>query len=556
MTRRILLSSALLLVACGDDSAGDTDGATDTDGFGTGGSMSEGPGSGPTGQDSEPGDDSTGQPQPTSGGDESTSGQPPLDPADPAGGIRVTNVEVNQGVGILVGSDGAPLTANQRVAPIIGGRDALVRVDYSLDPSFTNREIEARVFLGSTAYVDQRSITGPSDWSSLEGTFVVRVDGADIQGDTALRVALVEPGGAATVGTDVGSAFPADEALDLEAWDDPMVLDVMLVPMTCDGYPSLDITPEKLANFEAFLFNTYPVQELNLTVHDPVHSPSCNEFDAAEYDLPAVRDADGAAPWVYYGGLLPGDGGGYSIAIQGGDQMDYRRTFANHAWRDEGLTSDLFAHELGHNHGREHAFEDPSFPAETGAWCGPRASYGWGPRASLMPTSGFSNDVSIGLPWFDPSVNLLAPTDKSCDGLADGNRYNYNDFMSYTYPFWVSAYTYAAAAERIRLISSWRGKAYAPPQGETARLVIGPEGDVHRVMLRGQRPVVDAEPAWAICGDQTVPVRVTHSTLERPGRSGPPQSYAFVGYELPLRDDLDVRECVLDLDGMRVPFVD
>lgn len=543
---RLLALSSLSIVACAAGPDGD---GPDTDPFlppsGTSGASADpsggpggGPGGGPSGGTTDGDGSETGP-----GGGEETTGTPPLDPAEAAGGIRVTDVEVNQAVGILVASDGTEVS--QRVAPIIGGRDALVRVAYALDPSFSPREIEARIYIGDDAYVDTRSVSGPGDWTNFGGTFSVVVPGERLDSSDDLRVEFVEPGGGATVGTDIGSSFPASGGVDLQVWDDRMVLDVVLVPMYCDGYPSLDLSAENVTNFEAFLFNTYPVQELNLTVHEPVYSSSCSEFDAAEYDLPALRDSEGAAPWVYYGGLLPGNGGGYSISTSGGDQMNYRRTFANHAWRDAGLTSDLFAHELGHNHGREHAFEDPSFPAPTGAWCGPRLTYGWGPRSALMPTSGFSNDVSLGLNWYDPSQNLLTPTDQYCDGAAEGNRYNYNDFMSYTYPFWVGEYTYAALAERVRIISSWNNADVAPPSGKTVRLVNGPDGEMHRIELTGAVPVVGGEQTTADCDGVQVPVRITRSLLEEPTPGGGLDTTELLGYELPLTDDIDPDTCVI-----------
>lgn len=550
MTKRwsiLFATGSLALWACGDD----VEGGDDTDGSG---SVATSAGSGSrSGGSAGSSDDGTTSASsgPSSGtlsgsaGDSGSTGEPPLEPAELAGAIRVTDVEVNQGVGILVGRDGAAVPSAERSAPVIAGRDALVRVAYELDPGFAPRDVEARIFVGEDSFVDLRSVDSPADWAAFSGSFSVVVPGDVLDGGDELRVELVEPGGAPTVGTDVGASF---EGGALEVWDDRMVIELVVVPMECDGIPSLDISREKLANFEAFLFNTFPVQELNLTVHEPVFSPSCSEFDAAETELPQLRELDGASPWVYYGGLLPGDGAGYSISVEGGDQMDYRRTFANHAWRDEGLTADLFAHELGHNHGRDHSFDDPSFPAETGDWCGPRANHGWGPRSSMMPTSGWSNDVSLGLAWFDPSQNLLAPTDELCDGLPDGNRYNYNDIMSYTYPFWVSAYTYASLAERVRLISTWDEQAYEIPAGTTLRVVVGPNGQQRRIRRAGARLVTSNARAWADCAGSRVPVRVTHSFLERTGDTGRIESTPLVGYELPVPAGDATRTCVLESD--------
>ena len=245
---------------------------------------------------------------------------------------------------------------------------------------------------------------------------------------------------------------------------------------------------------------------------------------------------------------MPGNGGGYSISIDGGDQMDYRRTFANHAWRDYGLTFDLFAHELAHNHGRPHSFEDPSYPDDNGGSCGAISTYGWGPRPSLMPSSGYSNDLDLGLDWFDPHEQLLAPTDDDCGGLPDGNRWNFNDMTSYAYPYWVSAYTYAAGAERIRLISTWEN-ADGPGPGRTLRLVLGPEGDIHRSERAGARAVTRAG-AWASCGGVRLPVRTGTGVRDVRDADGRLRSYTYETFELPLLEAIDPTTCVLGSDSI------
>ncbi|MEM9454150.1 MAG: hypothetical protein AAGF11_08215 [Myxococcota bacterium] len=498
----------------------------------------------------------------TSADDESSSDDGSLPPPEGvlAGGIAVDTVAVNQGVGISIVEQGALLSTDARVAPVIAGRPGLIRASYQLAPDFAPRAIVGRLWLRNgpdlnAVYTEERLIDGPPDWSDIDGTFHWVVEPEDLTAQTEFRVQFLEvDDNGEPVGDITGSEFPAGEFAPLDAWGDRMVIDLMLVPFTCAGYPDLVLDPVDLADFEAFLFNTMPVQALVLTVHDPVPSASCSEFDAAEIDLPALREAEGADPWVYYGGLLPGDGGGYSIAIEDSDQMDFRRTFANHAWRDYGLTADLFAHELGHNHGRDHTFEDPTFPGDVSSLCGTTDTYGWGPRSSMMPSSGYSNDLDLGLSWFDPHEELLLPTSQPCSGLPDGNRYNFNDMMSYVYPYWVSAYNYAALAERVRLISTWSAQDKpAPPSGRTLRLVIGPEGDVHRTSHKGARPVTEPD-TWATCGDERVPVRTTRTWLERPTSDGPLERFEYRGFELPLPVDVDPATCVLDHEGSPVPF--
>lgn len=536
-------------------------GDTDPDGVESGGTAGSSTGDGTdsatpsdsVGPDSDGGasTDAPGETGGSAGSDGGDDGPPPMGVL--AAGIAIGDVELNQGVGIGIARAGAWIEADARVAPVIGGRPALIRAAYTLAPDFEPRPVEGRLWLrdaagGNTVLTDERMIAGPSDWSTFDGTFQWIVEPDALAADTEVRIELLEPGleEGEPSGDTTGAALPADGFAPLEAWGDPMRIELVVVPFTCDGTPDLDLSPEALADFEAYVFNTYAVQELDFVLHDPVHSTSCSEFDAAEYDLPALREAEQADPWVYYGGLLPGGGGGYSIAIQGGDQMDYRRTFASHDWRDYGLTFDLFAHELAHNHGRDHSFEDPEYPGDNGGSCGAIGTWGWGPRSAAMPSSGYSNDVDLGLDWFDPSTQLLAPTDANCSGLPEGNRWNFNDITSYAYPYWVSAYTYAATAERIRLLSSWRAAGASVGEGTTLRLVVGPEGDLHRSAHAGARAVAHAN-AWARCeGGVRLPVRVGKAVrdIQREGRLS---SFPYISYELPLRpEDPTVSECHIE----------
>ncbi len=90
------------------------------------------------------------------------------------------------------------------------------------------------------------------------------------------------------------------------------------------------------------------------------------------------------------------------------------------------------------------------------SYCGIRNTVGYGARSVLMPRSGWGNDVSLGLEWFDPSQTLIPATSTDdCHSQPSGNMFNHNDLTSYTYPYWVSDYTYGLLAEQIALVDSW-----------------------------------------------------------------------------------------------------
>ena len=541
----VVLTSLALLTACGDDSSGaDTDGGTD-------GSTSVDPsqGSGPSTDPSDPTED----PGSSTGDDVE---DPPVPTGDVAGGISLRDVVANQAVDISLVTAGSVVPAASREAPLIAGRPLLLRADYELAPDFTPRSIIGRLSLetsdGVRTFDDVRMVSGPGQMFTLGGTFNWVVPPDALTADASFRIDLFEEEGLSTIGTPGDASVPATGPAPLDAWGDPMVLDLVLVPFSCGGIGQVDITPEDLADFEAFLFNTYPITELNLEVHDVVPSSSCSEFDAAEYDLPALRESEGAAPWVYYGGLLPGDGGGYSIAIQDSDQMSFRRTFANHTWRWYGLTFDLFAHELGHNHGRDHSFDDPQFEGDNSGRCGSISGYGWGVVPGNMPKTGFSNDQELGLFWVDPHAELLPPTDPLCDGTPNANENSYNDIMSYAYPYWISAYTYRALAERVRLISSWRGSA-APtaPGQDIVRFVVDTEGRVRTARLHGTLDPTEAT-LWADCDGTEVPVVQGHAVHDRRNAQGDFVEDLYTTYAFEVPSGIDAATCTVSTDAGRL----
>lgn len=521
-------------------------------------------------------DSSGGSSAASSGGPAGTSEAPPTTTEGPAStgatstgdvvdaplaaGVEITSVEVNQGVGIAVVAGGAPLAPDQFVAPVIGGRPALIRAGYALADGFAPRVIDAhldleRVDSSVERHTISRTVDGPADMTTLDGTFAWHLDATAMGSVVGLRVSLQEqPGAPPGEGVLPGARVPAEGFAELGTWHDRMVLDLMVVPFSCQGMGPVDVSGEDLADMEAYLFNTYPLQELTLTVHAPVESATCDEFEVAEFDLPDLRAADMAPPHVYYGGLLPGEGGGYSISVEGGDQMDYRRTFANHTWRYYGLTFDLFAHELGHNHGREHTFEDPDYPGENAGFCGTIDTWGHGLRPGMMPQCGYSNDQEIGIPWLDAHAMLVPPTNLDpCDGLPDANRGSYSDFMSYAYPYWISAYTYRAIAERVRLISAWDQGAPPTSGGTILRALVSPEGELRWTRSRGALSVRSSAGEARCVGPDgalvRLPVRRGAAIHDQALAQGRLRAWRYTTLEVPLPEGVDPARCEIEVDG-------
>lgn len=534
---------------------GDSGHGTDGDGGSSGPSSSSGgSGSGSTSSGSGGGSD---------GGDET--GEPP-DPetGTRAGAIRIVSIDANQGVSIPIVEDGAFLDPGGRNAPLIAERAMLVRItDYTLDDGFQPRTLEGRLTVaggGATrVYRDERMIDGPPDPTILDGTFHWLVDADDVREDTAFHVGIFEPEGTtSTVGDDSGSRWPAGDDQALGVWGDRMVIDLVVVPYCYTP------TDEERSNFEAYIYNVYPASTLNVTWH-ATESGYCGDdsYELAENVLPQLRAQEGAAPNVYYGGLIgpPGTGcGGYSVAISESRSMSFRRTFASCNWRDWGLTADLFAHELGHNHGRDHAFEDPQYPYDVDGSCagrGGRGGWGFGVRSGLGPQSGVGNDVDLGYPWLDMQERLVPPSTPGspCNGDNTIGDEDYNDIMSYAYPFWVSDHTYAALAEEVKVISSWSSSRVVQTDGYTLSLTVRPDGGQDWIVHRGAQPVQPSEQVGvARCweGDRKVAqtaVRFARGWKDELGSDGQFTALPYDVYDAPLPSSPTGDRCVIEARG-------
>ena len=159
---------------------------------------------------------------------------------------------------------------------------------------------------------------------------------------------------------------------------------------------------------------------------------------------------EGSPPYRHYGAIVRGSCGGIAQYLDETSE-DANRVFSVCDWRDAGPTADLFAHELGHSHGRPHSFEDGAYPHENRGDCGSRVSRGHGLLPGEMPSTHYSNDIEIGYDWVQMQA-LIPPTDTD---NCDNNFSSWSDFMSYSYPYWVSDYTYRRIADNIRLTSQW-----------------------------------------------------------------------------------------------------
>ena len=386
----------------------------------------------------------------------------------PARGISITQVEANQGTAIFVGEAGEWVAGEDRLGPLVRDRDTLIRVHYDVDPSWTPREIEARLLLefqdGSQKTLTQtRMVAGPSEPNTLSGTFYFGLVAADGEVSPAMtfKVELHETvdGAGTGLGEGVWQTPLEPELLGIESA--PMELKIVFVPYH-HLYGSIDrLADTSDANMKIItdrLYEQNAVSELIWEVHEPVvWDLEMNNLGAVLGPTTALRDNEMAFPNVYYHALFPIPGGGVagvagiaSIAGDGKGEGD-QRVSATALGNSVNGAADTVVHEVGHNAGMPHVYcpyaqaasPDPSYPTANG----------------LLGQWGFGII----------SFKLYSPT----------STY---DYMSYCGPSWISTWSWNKSFERIRTLTSWE---YEDADAGGFNFNLGPLGYQEKDLLIG-----------------------------------------------------------------------
>jgi Peptidase M66 len=368
------------------------------------------------------------------GGDAGTEAGAAGAPAIEKNGVAIAEVSFWQTLRVPLEVRGSIVAAN---APIISGKDGILRVYVAPDPKFQARALSAVLELGIdsdlTSFESKKVIARPSNDATFASTFNFPLESAQVTPGTSYSITVGDP----TSG-EVLDRFPKLEHSPLDARSASVAnrLDVVVVPYVVQGLEP-DVSAVTVAAFRTRLAAMYPVADVSITVHAPVTSslevgPE-RGWEALLDAVYALRATDAPAANVFYYGLFTPQKTfdeycvtdctvGYSIVAEPYD-VDSRGSlglgvFSDGSNRD---APDTMAHELGHALGREHAPCDVS-NLDSGPFPYPGGKIGvWG---------------------FDaPHHALLDP------GL-------YGDVMGYCSPDWISDYTYRALFERIALVNA------------------------------------------------------------------------------------------------------
>ena len=316
-------------------------------------------------------------------------GPPPIMTGPPASGIQLVKLDVNQAVGIPLFTGGKPTTAMQRKAVILAGRGMLVRAYWKLEPGWSPRTIKGVLTVkymdGSMKQVaDDKQVAGKGDPKTMEGAFNFLLDKPDVREGMELVAELFEAGPPVGPPAAVPPRIPATGTLPVPAQAKPSVFAGVIVPFLgpMGQKPAPSATPEQLKNLTDFLYDIYPVQDVQLEAVDPIRptfkmgmAPASSTTRAPYwYALHKLCTKRGRGPGVLYQGVVnnkikgiePIQVSGSSLGrgapidpaqpwrrktvIQVNLTSPHRGTFPNQADAKPSTT----AHEWGHNLGRPH----------------------------------------------------------------------------------------------------------------------------------------------------------------------------------------------------------
>ncbi|MEZ4381691.1 MAG: hypothetical protein R3A79_10095 [Nannocystaceae bacterium] len=410
------------------------------------------------------------------GTDSGTStGQVDVEPY-PARGLTITRVELNQGVAIPIGLDGAEVGGAGRNAYVVPRRDTLIRVYVDVADDWVEREIEGRLTLVQTDGTEKViselfMISEDTRDSGITTGPYFGVEAGDMLPGVKYKVSLwetqagyetePEPVPAPMLPVDGSTAFVGVE-------DSYQSMRVVLVPVDysygdCEAVVDGD---EVQGPFHTALLQQNPVENLELEVHAPYKvtydMTKYNGLNQLVNEMSQLRAAEGAAPEVYYYGIFDNCGrcigsgdinGGCTVGLAANITGDGKSDAWGRAAAGQlnGSADATFVHEIGHTQGRRHiecagagvqaAGTDNSYPYDGGSI----HVWGFGIR----------------------DYGLRHPTANS-------------DYMSYCSKSWCSDWQWNATYKRIKTLSSWETEGAAAPEGRGPGLLIGsvdPDGN-------------------------------------------------------------------------------
>lgn len=353
---------------------------------------------------------------------------------DPAHELSLREIAAFQTVKVSIAAQGQAVAIKDRAIPLVQGRPALLRAYVELGSKFSARDFAARLTIvndqTSTRLSQKQRIAAASSEGDPATTFQITVPGDKIGPNTKYSLQLVEC--AAASGSVSAARFPASGETELGARK-MGVLNITLIPvLTNSRLP--DTGALSLQGYREYMEAMYPVERVSLSVGKQIKTDYPINWTTLVEQVRAQRKADAPANNVYYYGLVrPTDtlssyckkGCTAGIGYVTPANQAATRAAVGLAFSDE-ISAATMAHEVGHNHGRNHA---PCSPSKIS---GVDADY---------PVKDGHTDV-----WgFDARKQVFWSPSST------------NDIMGYCDPKWASAYTYKSILDRVVLVNEIDG---------------------------------------------------------------------------------------------------
>jgi hypothetical protein len=348
----------------------------------------------------------------------------------------VQQIAVYQSVKIPVMQSGAEVAAASRNASVVEGRTTLFRIFVTLGSGWVARPLVARLTVtpaGGQAvqYYSKKTIAASSADNDPKTTFQIFVPPSAMAGSLRYSVEVDE---CSTPSGSAGQArFPASGDIDLGV-KTTGGLKIKIIPMQV-GTLLPDTSPAALAVYASEMVAEYPIDSISITVGDTLTATSPLDWSGMLDQVRAKRTSDKPSADVYYFGLIkPAStlraycqsvcttGIGFVVTSATGTTAGSGRAAVGVGFADK-ASAQTMAHEVGHNHGRNHS---PCSTAGTISGVDPNYPYAGG----LIGSWGYDYRTQA----------LLDPTKNT-------------DIMGYCNNKWMSDYTYAGITTRVASVN-------------------------------------------------------------------------------------------------------
>ena len=401
--------------------------------------------------------------------------------------ISVSRIDAFQTIQVGIMADGKEIASSARNTDLVEARETVFRIFVTPGSGWTARELSARVTLVNGASTDEyftkKTISAASQVADEASTIQVTAPATKITADTHYFVELVECSMSAT-GDAASPRFPATGDLSLGARKTG-ALKIKVIPLVVSGRtPAVD--DATLKPYKDIMVAMYPANSVEITGGSPLTLDGGLNWNTSLNQVQSRRSSDKPAADVYYYGFVtPADtfqsycGGGCTAGV--GFVVNQSNDSTHRVAMGIGFPVDqsyiTMAHEVGHNHGRNHA--------------------------PCVPQGGSISGVDGDFPYDGAKLTLWGYDSRSkklVNPAGDPNRSNddVTDIMGYCNKQWMSDYTYDAIVNRVAAVNG------------ANKVVVNPDVlSLWRTLL-----LDDDGPRWGIPVDELAPPSGTAEPAE------------------------------------------